>query len=915
MASIGPRYDVTQYGAVGNNSTDDTAAIQSAYAACWNSANDTVPGSGYGGVVEFPGGKDYVISSTIYTYDSCGSEGIPWSQNPAVIRWNGPAAGTVYSATTFTVAANSTPYYPAYSPSPSPAPPYTITFPVSNSVSVNNWVLIQGFSTATGMSINNTVAQVVAATGSSFTVALPITPATTGTITDTGTVTTINVMMASDTGARYWQVIKDLQFQNQNGIASANKAGVDVYFGDRVDSGTKVEGVWATNPSYYGYYFSQGGIDVDLDRWRADSPGIAGIYWRISGQDNFGIANGTVSSGSGGTMLLDNSACNQGYAVRVTSRNMGLEVQTGGLTSGIGEFQLLDCPSDVFPNQFDIDMENTKTAADAGAVNYSTLVMSPPSDTALSLNIVNGVFPNGISPNTTQRWVGVPSLARYDASGTAGIIPSLSYAPSLTSAGSFNADYVIDRSMSQCLGDCNIGQLWQYGIQASAFLYSDTAYTALPNATTLFAGQILAPPGYWSGANGSRYALDVVYQTGTTGIPNGAATTCETSSTADQFVCTSATDLGTGEHISVGANTNKVIYYVDATNPASVLVWTTTSLTTVSSPAALSFAAPVLGPEMQLATKSSAVPTTLAWSRGDWQQNSSASANGVAGWVNVSAGMPGTWAGIPLGNSSGQIAASQIASTTGSGSVVLASGPTFSGNTTTFANGAAAEQDVSIQPGSTADQVGALEWNTYSGTAEWKLRKDASNYLRLTDVANSLDRAIFYQSGQSLLNAGAGSNAVVVNGTTGSGTAGLLVESGGSSPAAVLTVTGSGNTTATGFVQGKFMLGSGTMSLAANAAAGSSPTIACTASHVCDGVSGTVTLTTGTSTTTGTLATLTFPNTHTNDANCLVMPTLSGTGHITSVSWSESTTALTLTANAALTASTAYQIRYWCGGN
>jgi hypothetical protein len=111
------------------------------------------------------------------------------------------------------------------------------------------------------------------------------------------------------------------------------------------------------------------------------------------------------------------------------------------------------------------------------------------------------------------------------------------------------------------------------------------------------------------------------------------------------------------------------------------------------------------------------------------------------------------------------------------------------------------------------------------------------------------------------------------------------------------------------------MLGSGTMSLAANAAAGSSPTISCTSSHVCDGVSGTVTLTTGTSTTTGTLATLSFPNTHSNDANCAVTATLSGSGLVTTVTWSESTTALTLTANTALTASTAYQLRYWCGGN
>jgi hypothetical protein len=257
----------------------------------------------------------------------------------------------------------------------------------------------------------------------------------------------------------------------------------------------------------------------------------------------------------------------------------------------------------------------------------------------------------------------------------------------------------------------------------------------------------------------------------------------------------------------------------------------------------------------------------------------------------------------------------QAASTSGSGALALVGGPTFTGNATTFANSAASEDDVVIQPGSTADQIGAVEWNSYAGMDQWKLRKDASNYLRLTDMVNSLDRAVFYQNGQTILNAGAGANPAVLNGSANSGTGGLLVESGGSSPAAVLTVTGSGNTTATGFMSGKFMIGSGTMSLTAGAAAGSSPTIACASSHVCDGVSGTVTLTTGTSTTTGTLATLGFPNTHTNQANCVVAPTLSGTGLVTTIGWSESTTALTLTANTALTASTAYQLRYWCGGN
>lgn len=301
-----------------------------------------------------------------------------------------------------------------------------------------------------------------------------------------------------------------------------------------------------------------------------------------------------------------------------------------------------------------------------------------------------------------------------------------------------------------------------------------------------------------------------------------------------------------------------------------------------------------------------------------WYSNTgvtqTAQVNGATGAATFASIADTGLTGVPIvGTSSAGLL--QAASTSGSGAVALVGGPTFTGNTTTFANNAASEDDVVIQPGSSGDQVGAIEWNTYAGTDEWKLRKDASNYLRLTDVVNALDRAVFFQSGQTILNSGSGANALVINGTANSGTGGLLVESGGSSPATALAVTSSGNTTASGFVSGKFLIGQGTMSLTAGSAAGSSPTIACATSHVCDGVSGAVTLTTGTSPTTGTLATFGFPNTHTNQANCVVSPTLSGTGLVTSITWTETTTALTLTANTALAASTAYQIRYWCGGN
>jgi hypothetical protein len=42
------------------------------------------------------------------------------------------------------------------------------------------------------------------------------------------------------------------------------------------------------------------------------------------------------------------------------------------------------------------------------------------------------------------------------------------------------------------------------------------------------------------------------------------------------------------------------------------------------------------------------------------EKNSGAAVNGIAAWVNVGSGTPGTWAAVPLGNSSGVLAPAQI---------------------------------------------------------------------------------------------------------------------------------------------------------------------------------------------------------------------------------------------------------------
>ena len=167
-----------------------------------------------------------------------------------------------------------------------------------------------------------------------------------------------------------------------------------------------------------------------------------------------------------------------------------------------------------------------------------------------------------------------------------------------------------------------------------------------------------------------------------------------------------------------------------------------------------------------------------------------------------------------------------------------------------FNNAAAATNIVEIQAGSGAAAQEELQWQDYSGTAEWQNIVDTSYTYHIKDAKNSLDRMTIYQGGGNTnINAGNGAYAVCLNCAASSGTSGLLVQNGAATPATVLAVTGSGNTTASGFVSGKFFMGSGTnsMTLATGAAAGTSPSIACTTSHMCDGVTGTVTLTTGTS--------------------------------------------------------------------
>jgi len=657
MGGTGPRYDVTSsaFGAIGDRTKDDTAAIQAAFAACGNTYNNPPLNTQQNsGVVEFPGGHDYFVSKTIHTYN-CQIEGstgnIQGSASPSRIVWNGPAAGEVLKITEFAIASN------------------TVTFSTANHLAAGQFVEIDGLTN--GFYLNHAILQVSSTglSGTGFQATLPFGGRDVSRTADSGTATTVNVVFSIPSSARYQQSISNIAVTSNNRVpAQVSNYQVAFYFGARVDTGTHVSNTWVAGATKYSYYFASGGINVDFDKgWRSDGAGVSGIYWRVSGSDSFGIANGTVDNkqfgpfpSSGAAVIFDNANCSPQTGIHFTSRNMKIEINTT-LTPGLGAFTMYDCPSTPSMEAFWLDFENTWVApasTTAPGFNFTSFAMSPPNDAALHLSIVNGGFPSGSGPNKTTRWVGIPQLLRNDIYGAAGRIPLLSYAPSTNSDGRYPGF----RTPISLIGDVNISQLWQYGIHASSFLYSDTSFAALPNATTLFAGQILAPPAYWSGANGQRYAISVVYKTGTTGTLNGGRTTCSGTANAYILTCNSAEDLSAGQRVTIGTDQNKTINYVDATDPNAVLIQLTSKLAASYSSQPLSFSAPVLGPEIQMPTKSAASPSTLAWSRGDMEQNAAAQANGIAAWVNVAPGTPGSWAGIPLGDSNGRISASQLSS-------------------------------------------------------------------------------------------------------------------------------------------------------------------------------------------------------------------------------------------------------------
>jgi hypothetical protein len=235
--------------------------------------------------------------------------------------------------------------------------------------------------------------------------------------------------------------------------------------------------------------------------------------------------------------------------------------------------------------------------------------------------------------------------------------------------------------------------------------------------------------------------------------------------------CSGCTAAGTGGTVNSGTS-GQIAYYAASGTAVSGLG------TTGSGNVVLAMGATLTGP-----TLSSPVMTTPTL--------------GVASATSVTAGSVTTTGNVTDGGSLSVTGTSSFTGTT-----------THVGNVVLL-NGANTAQTLAIQPGGTAEQNGILQFSNFAGTNEWTLKKDSSNGLRVTDGVNVLDRMVLFQNGSTTLNAGAGSNAVLVNNTSGSGTGGLIVYGGGASAStAELTVTGSGNVTANGFVAGKVVYNS-----------------------------------------------------------------------------------------------------------
>jgi hypothetical protein len=691
----------------------------------------------------------------------------------AQIKWVGSTTTTNIPFTAYTVAANSS--HLTTSSSPTSAYPTLVTVTATNSLSLNQWVFLNGCQQGLpGDYINRKVGQVVASSGSSFSISVP-TIAGVGSYTSTGCTATqlVPPVIATDNANNFNGFYA--RMSNIEIFAGANQ--INFYVGYRPDSGSGLHSV-QFNGSFLAAYYASNAIDMTIDgASRVDGNySFGGIYLGASGGD-WNVDGGSYTTNSepnnppgtlgASTFIVDDSNCNAiGQQTRMHFSNTTWEAD-GNFFPGEGGVKVYRCKnSDPYPDLY-LTMNGGGIFCGVGnqnGANCPILVVSPQSDTSVQLSLQNVSVSGGSGVNITPPFVGVPALIRqyladFSLNSSNGYPLTLNYAPTLASFASISSQG--NQTFDSHYADLSFANSWKKGVQAELLTYSDTAFAALPNGTTLKTGEILAPPASWANTStNQRYALQVVKAPGTTGAPSGGnivaaytsstscqgaptcltlspnavftitATSCVTSThtmtftgsgitfstgnivhvmgtgestlnglngagfdwvvlsgatstsfsvnmpcgmmttnssdTGSAFISLT-TDIGIGSQVAAGSiltcstltNGYNQISRMDASNPQAVLITFNHNMANTTA-APLVFCPPLLNNEMQIATKSSTAPTTGSWIAGDHVQNSNASPNGVADWVNVGAGAPGTWGGVPVGNSSGQLGTSQV---------------------------------------------------------------------------------------------------------------------------------------------------------------------------------------------------------------------------------------------------------------
>jgi hypothetical protein len=561
-----PVDDVTRFGCVGDGTTNDQACVQATYDALWGNGTGVQP---YGGTVLFPAGHTYIIGDgvnpcTLNIHDSIstlgGSTGAGFggtysggALGPPFLRWNCPVAGTVLPVTGFVSAANTT-YFPPSSLcvvapcSTSPpatstrAPPFarSLTFTQSNTLAVGNWEMMTGC-TGGGLAWNNKKMQVAFANTSSFVLTTNVGP--TGTITDTCTLTTINVRMATDAYGN-----SEEQFNNigLNDITGAPAAGVGILIQSRADARTLFLQTFVDVAQWADYDFEAGGLNVEFDQgWRSDGctlPGGGNIYWSVGSQDRLYLGPGQFGSNctykSGAQLLIDNeNPLNVNVpGLTVVDAGAGWEQDTS-IAQGDGQIKIVPNTSLANPGgQVTLNLQGQGPIFGQGAAGAwgPAIMVNPPMDGAVQVNWLNGTNSSGAGNNQTVPIVGMGSAPGNYGGGVMPLFVMGNSFASLFNAPTSNTSYPAAR----LAGDVFIhssGHVFQDKVLSSMFRYVDTAFAALPSGTSLVPGELLAPPTSCWQAGGKRCALDSVITAGTTGTASNGNLTAITTATALQY--------------------------------------------------------------------------------------------------------------------------------------------------------------------------------------------------------------------------------------------------------------------------------------------------------------------------------------------------------------------------------------------